>query len=442
MKNLRISIVCLAIFVASCASMFAAPESATAGAKATEKAKPPEKQEGRYLFLIETSQAMEGDKTALRKSMRSIIESGLDGQMKYGDTVGVWTYNDKLNTDFPMILWRNEHVKDVENAVDYWMSKQKFGHRSDISKAMPLLQNIIKASQKLTIIWMTTGNDKMAGMPFATEIDELQKEFRDDFRKQHIPFVTLLAVRKGVIADFTVNPGDAKLRLPELMEKENVPVVETNPAPAVVVAPAPVAKKPPLIIHVGPSPELVLQKSNAAIAALKAAQSNAAVSQQITTNAAAQPATATNAAVATNKVGTTAAAVQSPTATSSPAGKSNAVPSAVIATSAPVAVVTKTNAATNAVVANATRTSNVSAVATSTTTNTPAPAAVPPPRSNTILIAAGAGALMLLAGLGILFAVKKSNAPKGPSFISQSMTRERLNSDASKPSSDNPAAPE
>lgn len=443
MKNLRICIyfLCAAIFIGLSAILHAAPDTTAAETKTPDKTKAPE-QEGRYLFLVETSDAMDSSKTALRKSMRSVIESGLNGQIKYGDTIGLWTYNDKMNTDFPMILWRNEHVKDVENAVDYWMSKRKFTHRADITTGLPVLQNIIKASQKLTIIWMSTGNDQITGLPFASEVAELQKEFRDDFRKQHIPFVTLLAVRKGVIVDFTVNPGDAKLRLPEVMEKEAAaPVVVTN-VPEPVVEPPPVAKRPPLIIHVGPSPELVLQKSNAAIAALKAAaQSNAVATQNLETNATALPKndSATNAAVVTNKP---VAAVEKPV-TPPPAVKTNEVAAAASVQSNSV-VVPPVVAATNSVASKSNQNSNPSNVATSTPATPSAPVLVvaSPPKSNAILIASGAGALLLLAGIIILLVVKNSNAQKGPSYISQSMTREHLNSGASKPSSDNPAAPD
>ncbi|MGZ5544667.1 MAG: hypothetical protein ACXWIU_08320 [Limisphaerales bacterium] len=418
-------------------SLLAAPEKT-----ASEKAAP-EKQEGRYLFLIETSQAMDANKTALRKSIRSIIESGLNGQIKYGDTIGLWTYNDKLQTDFPMVMWRNEHVQDVESAVDFWMSKQKFVHRSDLSKALPLLQKIVKASQKLTIIWMTTGNDHLTGLPFNKAIDDLQKEFRDSFRKQHVPFVTLLAVRKNVLVDFTVNPGDVKLRLPEVMEKEAAAAQAAQPtaAPAEVAAPAPV-KKPPLIIRVGPSPELVEQRSNAAIAAIKAAQANAeapiASPQQPATNTAAvvKPETTINAPVVTNKAPTV---VESPIAATPPSVQSNAVvplSSPVVATSAPVAVVAKTNlpVAISVVAPQPTTAASAPAV-------TPEQAVVAPAQPKTMWIAVGSGVLALIVGLTIFF-VKKSSAPRCPSFISQSMTREHLSSSASKPSSDNPAAPE
>jgi len=417
MKNIRsyLCFLCAVLFIGLRASVFAAVEPAV-----PEKKAAPAKQEGRYLFLIEISQAMDANKTALRKSIRSIIESGLSGQMKYGDTIGLWTYNDKLNSEFPMVIWQSEHSQDIENAVDFWMSKQKFVHRSDVSKALPLLQKIVKASQRLTIIWMTTGNDRLTGLPFDVEISELQKEFRDGFRKQHIPFVTLLTVRKGVLTDFTVNPGDAKLRLPEVIVKETAApvVVETNPAPAVI----PAVQKPPLIIHVGPSPELVQQKLEAGKAA-EAGQSNA-----VAVVPSPQPSTTNSAAVA-----------QPPSTTNAPVVVTE---KPIVATPAPVqSNVVVVPATSPAAVTNAISNTPLTSIAAPNPAAAEASAVVTPPQTKTLLFAIITAISALIAGL-IIFFVKKSNTHKGPSFISQSMTREHLNSGASTPSSDKPADPE
>ena len=407
-----------------------------------------EKQEGRFLFLIETSAAMDANKPALRRSLQSVIESGLNGQMRYGDTIGLWTYNDKLDTAFPMVIWRREHVQDVTNAVNFWMAKQKFVRRGDMSKVMPLLQNVIKSSQKLTIIWISTGNDKITGTPFDFSIDELHKEFRDDFRKQHIPFVTLLAVRKGAVTDFTVNPGDARVRLPEVMAKEaaETQVVASIPARAAVTAPSSASNKPPLIIKVGPSPELVEQRQAAEEPKAQTNASVAAPAPQTNSTVAVVPqaTTSTNTtAVVTNKV--------APATTNAPApvGTNVVIVSnaTFVATSAAVPVVS-TPAPVNTVAPAPALATNVIA-----SSNTPAPtapakpkAAQEPPQSPAVAVAAqpwsiwiatGAAALALVGGI-IAVVIKRAAAAKGPSFISQSMTRERLNSGAPTPSSDDP----
>src|SRR5206468_280197 len=123
-------------------------------------------------------------------------------------------------------------------------------------------------------------------------------------RKQRIPFVTLLAVRNGAIVDFTVNPGDSKIRLPAVMEKEaSEPKVATsNPPSAEATAPT-APKKEPLIIKVGPSPELIEQKKAAEAARLQTNTPAVTTPPPANANPAPAPqAASTNiAAVATNK---------------------------------------------------------------------------------------------------------------------------------------------
>lgn len=421
---------------------------------------PERPQEGRLLFLIETSAATDNDRTAIRKSLRSILESGLNGNMRYGDTIGLWTYGEKVNTDFPMVMWTHEHLEDAENAIDFWMSKQKFKGRSDFSKLLPSLQKIIKSSQKLTIIWYSTGNEKITGTPFDKEIAELHKEFRDDFRKQHIPFVTLLAVRKGAVVDFTVNPGDAKLRLPEVFEKEattaavaatNAPPLQATPPPQ---ASPPLSKKPPLIIRVGPSPDLLAEKhTNALTPPAIVAPTNAPV-----TNAAVQTLTTNAVAVAHPTVQSNAPGAVSPAPVAKPQtiAQTNSV---VAVTNAPAVAPTNASAAaavkSNSLVAAIPTNNNINGTAKPAplvekqkptavvppSAPVPAAAAAVAPQPNYLFIAIGCAVLALIAG-AVVFFVKKSNVPKSPSFISQSMTRERFSSDASKPSSDTPAGPE
>jgi hypothetical protein len=60
-----------------------------------------------------------------------------------------------------------------------------------------------------------------------------------------------------------------------------------------------------------------------------------------------------------------------------------------------------------------------------------------PSPTMTYIVAGVVVLALIVAAVG--FMVMKSSETKGPSFISQSMTRERLNSDGTRPSSDNPA---
>ena len=61
--------------------------------------------ENRFLFIINTSAAMRPMTNGIRDAVLGLLQSRMQGQMRDGDTFGIWTYDDQLHTDFPMQIW-------------------------------------------------------------------------------------------------------------------------------------------------------------------------------------------------------------------------------------------------------------------------------------------------------------------------------------------------
>src|SRR5688572_22477019 len=60
----------------------------------------------RFLFVVDISAAMRETDAANRQALFEMLFTGLDGQMRTGDTFGLWFYNDKLHTGiFPIQIW-------------------------------------------------------------------------------------------------------------------------------------------------------------------------------------------------------------------------------------------------------------------------------------------------------------------------------------------------
>src|SRR5215472_6554827 len=51
----------------------------------------------RYLFIVETSRAMQKREEGLKQAVTNLLGSGMRGQLQSGDTVGLWTYNNELH---------------------------------------------------------------------------------------------------------------------------------------------------------------------------------------------------------------------------------------------------------------------------------------------------------------------------------------------------------
>src|SRR6266567_3189871 len=51
----------------------------------------------RFLFVVATSQSMERFEHSGRQAVFDLIYSGIDSQMRAGDTYGVWTFSDQIH---------------------------------------------------------------------------------------------------------------------------------------------------------------------------------------------------------------------------------------------------------------------------------------------------------------------------------------------------------
>src|SRR5712675_2289199 len=60
----------------------------------------------RFLLIVETSRAMGRRSDATSKTVASLLYSGFSHQIKQGDSLGVWTYNQELYTGrMPLRRW-------------------------------------------------------------------------------------------------------------------------------------------------------------------------------------------------------------------------------------------------------------------------------------------------------------------------------------------------
>ena len=69
----------------------------------TAKAAPPS---NRCLLIVETSRSMQRRADAVLKTVQDLLTSGLSGQLRQGDTLGLWTFNEDLYAGrFPLQTW-------------------------------------------------------------------------------------------------------------------------------------------------------------------------------------------------------------------------------------------------------------------------------------------------------------------------------------------------
>jgi hypothetical protein len=196
--------------------------------------------ENRFLFVVDTASAMRAYSNIVEQAIVELLNSDMKGELRVGDTIGLWTYSDKLRPDFPMQVWSKADKNTIVGNVADFLRELRYEKRAHLDKVMPALQQVIKSSQKVTIIFVFDGSGMITGTPFDKDINELQKQYSHELHSAHVPFITVLAARNGAVFDYTINyPG--LVVIPHTAAPEPPPP-DTNAPVAVEQAPTPPPK--------------------------------------------------------------------------------------------------------------------------------------------------------------------------------------------------------
>jgi hypothetical protein len=226
----------------------------------------PPQTENRFLFIINTSAAMRPMTGGIGDAVLGLLQSQMQGQMRDGDSFGIWTYDARLHTDFPMQIWAKDKQGAILQVVTNWLADRRYQNKPHLEKVLPAARQIAAMSRVVTLIFIYDGSERMRDVVFDNDINALQKETGRRMLADHIPFVTVLAARGGKFFDYRVRtPASVSLPLtaqffPPRTNAVAAVVVTNLPPPVVAATNAPppvVAAKPPEPRHL----DIVLKPS-------------------------------------------------------------------------------------------------------------------------------------------------------------------------------------
>jgi hypothetical protein len=214
--------------------------------------KPAPKPSGRYLLIVETSTLMRRRAVAVQDAVRSLLRSGLNGQLRRGDTLGIWTFNEELYAGrFPLQSWVPESREDVAQAGVEFLKKQRYEKQARLESMFPELQQVINSSETITVLLISTGESEMTGTPFDQQINATYAQWRREMQRTQMPFITVLRARNGQMASHIVNMAPWPVEFPAFTPGPQPAVAAQPPQAVAVEKPAPVvAPKPraPIIL--------------------------------------------------------------------------------------------------------------------------------------------------------------------------------------------------
>jgi hypothetical protein len=185
-------------------------------------------------MIFDISRGMQSKEDAVQQIASGFVQSGANGQMRRGDTLGIWFFNDSLIVgQFPLQEWRPESAHEIAHkliGVLHTVPYQKDGHLETVT---PDMNRIIKNSDFITVVILSDGSSEISGTDCDGKINASFREWRKSQQKSKMPFIIVLRAARGTITDCTVTTPPFPLELPrpspELVSLRTPPVAKVQP---------------------------------------------------------------------------------------------------------------------------------------------------------------------------------------------------------------------
>jgi hypothetical protein len=179
------------------------------------RAAPPPETGNRYLFVVDTSSSMKRMVEPLQKTLFELIDGGLEGWMRNGDTYGLWTYSDENSTAFPMQVWTERQKQGLGAFTAGFLRKQPFKKRGRLAVVLPDLFAVINAVKDVTVVIISDGESPIKGTPFDPDINAVTKRVAAEMRAAKKPVIIALVAQGGQIVKWGVNSPEMMVPLPK-----------------------------------------------------------------------------------------------------------------------------------------------------------------------------------------------------------------------------------
>ncbi len=226
---------------------------------------PPVNHEHRYLLVVDTSKAMQSREQNTLQAVEDLLYSGMDGQIKDGDVLAVWTYNDEVFAGtFPIQRWSAAEKGTIISRVLTHLRNQKPGKVGDLSKALQAMSYVVRESDFLTMIVMTDGEQKIRGTLFDKNINDFCERQEKKQRKAKMPIVIAMRSINGQVTEYAVSLPPRLIRIPQVpvpppVEPATAELAKAAETPKVSVE---TIKAPPgALIFAGSSPKPIVVKT-------------------------------------------------------------------------------------------------------------------------------------------------------------------------------------
>jgi hypothetical protein len=210
--------------------------------------------DNRFLLIFDTSSDMKKRLPAVQKALNDMLATSLSGQLHAGDTIGVRTFDRDLHAgQFRLQHWEPDNAVMIASNITAFVGKQRYAKTTSFDGLVPLLNQVVGGSERLTVLIFCDGNGEVHGTPYDVGINQIFQQRQSERQKARLPIVIGLRSQLGEYVDCMVSFPPQPVSLPEFP-----PLPKVTPPPPVTNTPAPPRPSvPPLIIIGTPPPNRV-----------------------------------------------------------------------------------------------------------------------------------------------------------------------------------------
>ena len=209
---------------------------------------PPAPSSNRYLLIVDTSGLMDARSRNTLKTVQDLLDSDMNGQMKPGDTLGIWTFSAGLDAGrLPLQRWSTNEQQAITDRVITFLKRQKYEKSADMEKVLIAMERVIKDSQPITVILVSAGDWPIHGTPFDDRINDFYQQWHGMQQKARMPFVIVLRARNGEITDYSLNRPPSPVQMPALPGEPKMAGAAQRKLPEAAL-PVQTPTAPPLIV--------------------------------------------------------------------------------------------------------------------------------------------------------------------------------------------------
>ena len=199
----------------------------------------------RFLLIFDASSNMKRCLPAVQKALDNMLAAGTNGQLHSGDSLGVWTFDQELHAgQFPLQHWEPENAGMIASNINAFVGKQRYTRTTRFDALLPLLNQVVERSERLTVLIFCDGQGEIHGTPYDVGINKTFQQRQSERQKARLPIVIGLRSQSGQYTGCMVSFPPQPVSLPAFPP---LPEAVHEP-PKAAEASAPRSSAPPLII--------------------------------------------------------------------------------------------------------------------------------------------------------------------------------------------------